>query len=132
MEEDLREKEFEREGGEGEEGRERELKRRMEEEARERFDLERGPLIRGRLIGCGEEEHVLLITMHHIVSDGWSMGVLVEELSVLYEAYVEGEEDPLPELGVQYAGLCGVAAEVDEGRSGGGIAGAGRVLEEGH
>ena len=51
----------------------------------------------------GEEEHALLITMHHIVSDGWSMGVLVEELSALYGAYVRGEADPLPELEVQYA-----------------------------
>ena len=121
VEEELGEKEFEREGGEGEEGRERELKRRMEEEARERFDLERGPLIRGRLIGCGEEEHVLLITMHHIVSDGWSMGVLVDELSRLYEAYVEGAEDPLPELGVQYGDYAVWQRQWMRGGSGGGI-----------
>ena len=121
VEEELGEKEFEREGGEGEEGRERELKRRMEEEARERFDLERGPLIRGRLIGCGEEEHVLLITMHHIVSDGWSMGVLVDELSRLYKAYVEGAEDPLPELGVQYGDYAVWQRKWMRGGSGGGI-----------
>src|SRR5207247_8005545 len=46
---------------------------------------------------------VLLLTMHHIVSDGWSMGVLVRELSALYEAYVEGRDSPLPELAIQYA-----------------------------
>ena len=68
-----------------------------------RFDLEQGPLIRGRLIRLAEEEHVLLITMHHIVSDGWSMGVLVNELSALYGAFLRGEADPLPELEMQYA-----------------------------
>jgi hypothetical protein len=81
----------------------RELERVITEEARTKFDLEAGPLIRGRLIRMGEQEHVLLITMHHIVSDGWSMGVLFKELSVLYGAYARGEEDGLPELGVQYA-----------------------------
>jgi amino acid adenylation domain-containing protein len=79
-----------------------ELQREMAEEAWAEFDLQAGPLIRGRLIWMEEEEHWLLITVHHIVSDGWSMGVLFEELSVLYGAYVRGEEDPLPELGVQY------------------------------
>ena len=72
-------------------------------EARAGFDLEAGPLIRGRLIRLGEEEHALLITMHHIVSDGWSMEVLIRELSALYGAFARGEEDPLPELEVQYA-----------------------------
>jgi amino acid adenylation domain-containing protein len=66
------------------------------------FDLKNDPLIRGRLIREGEESHVLLITMHHIVSDGLSMGVLIKELSVLYRAYMRGEEDPLPELKIQY------------------------------
>jgi amino acid adenylation domain-containing protein len=78
-----------------------ELLRLVEKEADEPFDLETGPLIRGRLVRTGEQQHVLLITMHHIVSDGWSMGVLVEELSALYRAYGE-EEDPLPELKAQY------------------------------
>ena len=50
-------------------------------------------MIRGRLIGVGEKEHVLLITMHHIVSDGWSMGVFSNELSTLYGGYVRGEGD---------------------------------------
>ena len=80
-----------------------ELERLMAEEAEGGFDLEQGPLIRGRLVRLGEEEHVLLITMHHIVSDGWSMGVLVEELSALYRTYVRGEQERLPELEVQYA-----------------------------
>src|SRR5215204_25466 len=80
-----------------------ELDRLVREEAAAEFDLEAGPLIRGRLIRLGEEEHALLITMHHIVSDGWSMGVFIRELSELYGANVRGEADPLPELEVQYA-----------------------------
>src|ERR1051326_2699136 len=94
----LREQEFR-----GRSDAERELKRVVAEEARETFDLEAGPLIRGQLIRLGEEEHALLITMHHIVSDGWSMGVLLKELSVLYDAFRRGQDDPLPELDVQYA-----------------------------
>jgi amino acid adenylation domain-containing protein len=83
-----------------------ELERIVREEANAEFDLERGPLIRGRLIRLAdegdEERNALLLTMHHIVSDGWSMGVMAEELSVLYGAYREGKKDPLPELGIQY------------------------------
>jgi amino acid adenylation domain-containing protein/thioester reductase-like protein len=80
-----------------------ELERVIAEEAGAGFDLEAGPLIRGRLIQLTDDEHVLLITMHHIVSDGWSMGLLFKELSTLYAAFVRGEEDPLTELAVQYA-----------------------------
>jgi amino acid adenylation domain-containing protein len=80
-----------------------ELERLITEEARNEFDLQAGPLIRGRLIRQAENEHTLLITMHHIVSDGWSMRVLINELSVLYSAFARGEADPLPELSVQYA-----------------------------
>ncbi len=72
-------------------------------EATASFDLERGPLIRGRLVRLGDEDHVLLVTMHHIVSDGWSIGVLMRELSALYEAFSQGKADPLPPLPVQYA-----------------------------
>ena len=71
----------------------------IQEEARSPFDLEHGPLIRGRLIRTGDEEHVLLITMHHIVSDGWSMGVLTQELSVSFAAFGRGESD-LPPLAI--------------------------------
>src|SRR5882762_9017944 len=80
-----------------------ELNRLAGEEARTSFDLEAGPLIRGRLIRQAEDEHALLITMHHIVSDGWSMGVMSNELSALYGAFLRGEEDPLAKLEVQYA-----------------------------
>jgi hypothetical protein len=54
-------------------------------------------------VRLGEDDHVLLVTMHHIVSDGWSMGVLTRELSTLYGAFSRGEPDPLPPLPVQYA-----------------------------
>ena len=72
------------------------------EEANAAFDLQAGPLVRGRLIRLGDSEHVLLITLHHIVSDGWSMGVLTRELGTLYRAYSQGQADPLPALAVQY------------------------------
>ncbi|HEY7769089.1 condensation domain-containing protein, partial [Longimicrobium sp.] len=78
-------------------------RRRAAEEAARPFDLAAGPLFRAALLRIGAQEHVLLLTMHHIVSDGWSMGVLFRELSVLYEAYREGRASPLPELPVQYA-----------------------------
>ena len=79
------------------------LERVMDGEAAAPFDLERGPLIRGRLLRLAGDDHVLLLTMHHIVSDGWSMGVLVNELGRLYAAFREGRADPLPPLPVQYA-----------------------------
>src|SRR5579864_6019784 len=79
-----------------------EVRQLIDEEAHASFDLEAGPLIRGRLIRQAEDEHTLLVTMHHIVSDGWSLGVLLNELSALYRAFARGESDPLPELSVQY------------------------------
>jgi amino acid adenylation domain-containing protein len=86
------------------EAREAEVQRELIAEATERpFDLSTGPLFRASLLRLGAEEHVLLLGQHHIVSDGWSMGVLYRELSALYEAYREGRESPLPELSVQYA-----------------------------
>ncbi len=86
----------------GEMDAQEELDRLIEPEENAPFDLERGPLIRGMLVCLSENEHALQITIHHIVSDGWSMGVLMKELSVLYSAFARGEADPLPELGVQY------------------------------
>ncbi|WP_196297222.1 non-ribosomal peptide synthetase, partial [Xanthomonas albilineans] len=67
------------------------------------FDLSNGPLIRGRLLHLAEHEHVLLLSMHHIISDGWSIGVLIEELGALYTAFVSDAADPLPPLPIQYA-----------------------------
>ncbi|WP_408953367.1 amino acid adenylation domain-containing protein [Lysobacter sp. Hz 25] len=73
------------------------------EEARTPFDLAAGPLIRGRLLRLAADEHVLLLTQHHIVSDGWSLGVLVKEVTALYTAFSQGQDDPLPPLPIQYA-----------------------------
>ncbi len=67
------------------------------------FDLRRGPLVRALLVRCGDDEHVLLVTAHHIATDGWSMGVLTEELAELYRAALEGRDAALPPLPVQYA-----------------------------
>ncbi|HET7461732.1 MAG TPA: amino acid adenylation domain-containing protein [Longimicrobium sp.] len=80
-----------------------ELERLMAREARAPFDLGRGPLIRGRLVRMAADEHVLLFTMHHLVSDGWSLGVLFAELSALYAAHARGGAGELAELPVQYA-----------------------------
>ncbi|WP_244131951.1 non-ribosomal peptide synthase/polyketide synthase [Burkholderia plantarii] len=76
---------------------------RIEAEALAPFDLERGPLIRGQLIRLGPDDHALLLTMHHIAADGWSMGVLTRELAAHYEACRRGAPAPLPPLPVQYA-----------------------------
>ncbi|HEU0077861.1 MAG TPA: condensation domain-containing protein, partial [Longimicrobiaceae bacterium] len=80
-----------------------ELLRLAGEEAARPFDLAEGPLLRAAAARLGEAEWVVLFTMHHIVADGWSMGVLVREVSELYGALEEGREPRLPELPVQYA-----------------------------
>ncbi|MBM0137263.1 non-ribosomal peptide synthetase [Pseudomonas cannabina] len=79
------------------------LAERVVSEAAAPFDLTRGPLIRGRLLQMEDERHVLLLTVHHIVADGWSMGVLTRELLALYPAFRQSKADPLPELAIQYA-----------------------------
>ncbi|MBT8407959.1 MAG: AMP-binding protein, partial [Deltaproteobacteria bacterium] len=83
--------------------REVEAERLTRDEAMRRFDLAKGPLFSAVLIRLSDDEHVLLLTMHHIVSDEWSMGVFGSELAVLYKAYCNGEASPLPELPIQYA-----------------------------
>lgn len=67
------------------------------------FDLAQGPLIRFKLVKLAERQHLLIIAMHHIITDGWSMNVLQRELSVLYAAYRAGQSTPLPPLPLQYA-----------------------------
>ncbi|NEQ67784.1 MAG: amino acid adenylation domain-containing protein, partial [Symploca sp. SIO2D2] len=72
-------------------------------EVRQPFDLAKDPLVRVTLLQLAIDDFVLLLTMHHIVTDGWSMGVFYHELEVLYRAYVLGQPSPLPELSIQYA-----------------------------
>ena len=96
-------------GGLDQEMREAEALRLAAEEARHPFDLATGPLLRVKTLDLGirpataERERVVLFTMHHIVSDGWSSGVLLREFVELYEAFVAGRPSPLPELAIQYA-----------------------------
>ena len=93
------------------EEREAEIIRLARDEATRSFDLILGPinkarrirLMRTRLLKTGEQEHVLLLTMHHIISDGWSLGILIDEIAELYSALKEGREANVPELKVQYA-----------------------------
>ncbi|WP_343829554.1 condensation domain-containing protein, partial [Massilia aurea] len=73
------------------------------DEAATPFDLATGPLVRGQLLRLAQDEHVLLVTQHHIISDGWSVGLLVQEFSALYTAFSQGLADPLPPLTLQYA-----------------------------
>jgi amino acid adenylation domain-containing protein len=72
-------------------------------ERREPFDLSHGPVLRVNLLRLAEEEHILLRTLHHIASDGWSQGVFMRELRDLYEAYSQGRENPLPDVPLQFA-----------------------------
>src|SRR6185295_15256384 len=78
------------------------VRRLAREDARAPFDLEHGPLLRCTILLRGAQDHVVLLTMHHVVSDAWSMGILIRELSVLYAAFRKGEESPLAELALQY------------------------------
>jgi amino acid adenylation domain-containing protein len=79
------------------------LRQEVTREARQSFDLARGPLVRATLWRLGEQDHALLLNLHHIVSDGWSMAVFARELGALYRARVEGGAPALPELPIQYA-----------------------------
>jgi amino acid adenylation domain-containing protein len=71
--------------------------------AKKPFDLAKEPLIKATLLRLSQQEHVLLVTMHHIITDGWSWGVFLRELSALYTAFSKNEPSPLPELPIQYA-----------------------------
>ncbi|MFC5743625.1 non-ribosomal peptide synthetase [Dyella tabacisoli] len=75
----------------------------MKLQAQERLDLMTGPLFRVSLLRMGEHDHVVLLTLHHIISDGWSGAVLIREISGLYAAFAQGQPSPLPELPIQYA-----------------------------
>jgi len=86
-----------------EDERESKAQQLSREEAKSPFDLIAGPLLRVSLLRLNEDEHIVLFTMHHIISDGWSMRVLVQEVSTLYAAFSAGNASPLPELPLQYA-----------------------------
>lgn len=73
----------------------------------EPFELDKAPLIRGSILYQGANEFILVIAVHHIVFDGWSFGILLEELSLLYEAFLSGREPALPELEIQYSDFAG-------------------------
>ncbi|MEH1980837.1 MAG: amino acid adenylation domain-containing protein [Nostoc sp.] len=79
------------------------IQRLVNLDAQKAFDVNSCPLLRLSLLQLGEDSHILVLTMHHIVSDGWSMGVFIHELSTLYQAFVLGEVSPLPDLPIQYA-----------------------------
>ena len=85
------------------EAREAEARRIAVEEAVRPFSLGRSPLLRVLLLRLADDDHVLQLTMHHIISDAWSAGIFLQELGVLYEAFCAGSPSPLPELKVQYA-----------------------------
>jgi amino acid adenylation domain-containing protein/FkbM family methyltransferase len=83
--------------------REAQARRLAIEEAQRVFDLARGPLWHTGVVRLGETEFMVLFTMHHIISDGWSLSVLVQEVAALYEAFLHQQASPLPELDIQYA-----------------------------
>jgi len=82
--------------------REAEAQRLLRDEAGRPFDLSQGPLIRSVLLRLAEREHILRVTTHHIVTDGWSVGIFHRELSALYEAVVDEQPSSLPQLPIQY------------------------------
>jgi hypothetical protein len=83
--------------------REREAERLAQEESWKGFDLEKGRLLRVGIVRLGEPEHVVLFTLHHIVADGWSMGILVREFIHFYECYIQNRQHGIPQLTIQYA-----------------------------
>jgi amino acid adenylation domain-containing protein len=83
--------------------KEEEVRRIAREDAETGFDLSKGPLLRVKALKLEEDEHVVLFTMHHIVSDAWSVGILIKEVGAIYQAFSRGESSPIPELEIQYA-----------------------------
>ncbi|WP_410581902.1 non-ribosomal peptide synthase/polyketide synthase [Amycolatopsis sp. lyj-108] len=101
--------------GLSEEDRTAALEHTLEREVRQPFDLRTGPLLRARLIRLAPDEHVLTLTLHHIVTDGWSSGVLAGDLDALYTAFARGVEPELPDLPIQYADFAVWQRQVVEG-----------------
>ncbi|MFC4547220.1 non-ribosomal peptide synthetase [Paenactinomyces guangxiensis] len=96
--------------------KEKEVKRLAQEDAATAFELSQGPLMRAHLIQLEEKEFVLLLNMHHIVSDGYSMDIFVDELTALYESFKKGESPSLPGLPIQYADYAVWQRETLEGK----------------
>ncbi|MFZ1888128.1 MAG: condensation domain-containing protein [Candidatus Binataceae bacterium] len=95
-----------------------ELERRLLEEAYSPFDLERGPLLRVSLVSRSEREHILLLVVHHIIIDFWSLAIILEELNILYPAESAGVKAPLPRLESEYTDYVGWQAEMLAGAEG--------------
>ncbi len=81
------------------------------------FDLSHGPLFRASIVRLAEEEHILLLTSHHIIFDGWSIELLQRELATLYTAFMQDAPSPLPDLPVQYADYACWQREVLQGKT---------------
>ncbi len=96
--------------------RESAARRLVEQASRRPFDLSKGPLFRFALLELGPADKVLLLVIHHIAADGWSLGVLLRELSLLYPALAAGESSPLPELEIQYADFAAWQRRTLQGR----------------
>lgn len=79
------------------------IRARFKGDAHTSFDLINGPLLRTRLIRLSSTEHVMIVTMHHIIADGWSMGVFIREMALLYDAFTQDKQSPLTDLKIQYA-----------------------------
>ncbi|WP_196765023.1 non-ribosomal peptide synthetase, partial [Xanthomonas graminis] len=90
----------------GHSAQETEIQRHAEQEANTAFDANDASLVRGRLLRLADDEHVLLLTVHHLVSDGWSMDLLTQELAALYAAFVQQRPNPLQALPIQYADVA--------------------------
>jgi len=95
--------------------RKTEAQRILSEEAHTPFDLIEGPLVRATLVRLSDNDHILLLTLHHIVSDGWSMAVMLREIGTLYEAFSAGKPSPLPELPIQYSDYAAWQREYMQG-----------------
>ncbi|HEY6806350.1 MAG TPA: amino acid adenylation domain-containing protein [Pyrinomonadaceae bacterium] len=93
------------------------LQRLRREEAELAFDLSTSPLLRVSIVRLSPDDNVVLLIMHHIVSDGWSIGVIVREVVALYEAYAAGEQSPLPELPIQYTDFAAWQREQLQGEA---------------
>ncbi len=78
------------------------VEQRCDAEVKRPFDLERGPMLRPMLLRVADDEHLLLLSQHHIATDGWSLNILLREVSALYAAFSAGAPSPLPELAIQY------------------------------